>query len=476
MTMRCVGLTAVAALLSLGPVTTMLGQPKTQVLAVTDVTVGQNLEGSVMVTLNGPLTADGVDVTLTSNDPGRLVLSATPESAGSPSITIKLRPTSREMEVYAQALDKSGTATFTASASGVPSVTGTVTLAPSGIVIGGPYGAGKALFLTTTGAGKTQINVYSALLDSSLNYVARQRLAGGRSVNVNIVNSDPAVGKVDRSTVNIAGGLNSATVLFQPASEGESKLTVDAPSGFSAPAQALFKTVTAKVTMPGLVVTDDIMIGQNLQDGGVVGLNQPAPAGGLTVTLTCQSPGQLLFTSDPSKKGTNSLAIKIPAGASQGFYYIQAVGGSGKVTLTASAPGYRDSRPGLVTLAPSGVVVAGPLSFTRAGSSPGFAASLATHQPVVITVYTVFLDPVTHRSADVTVQPLRAGLSMTVALRSSDPSIGTVGSPIIINGPANQASTTFVPIKAGTTILSVVTPEGYTPSSNATTLKSIVTE
>ena len=101
--------------MSLGPVTTMLGQPKTQVLAVTDVTVGQNLEGSVMVTLNGPLTADGVDVTLTSNDPGRLVLSATPESAGSPSITIKLRPTSREMEVYAQALDKSGTATFTSS-------------------------------------------------------------------------------------------------------------------------------------------------------------------------------------------------------------------------------------------------------------------------------------------------------------------------------------------------------------------------
>src|SRR5207248_11539087 len=127
-------------------------------------------------------------------------------------------------------LGKSGTGIYTATAPGVASGTGKVTLAPSGVVVYGPFGIGKDSFMTTTGATKPKITVYSVLLDSSLKYVAKQAVAGGRSVTVNLVSSNPAAGTLSPSTVKIAGGSSSATALFQPGGEGETTVSVTAPS------------------------------------------------------------------------------------------------------------------------------------------------------------------------------------------------------------------------------------------------------
>jgi hypothetical protein len=245
------------------------------------------------------------------------------------------------------------------------------------------------------------------------------------------------------------------------------------PSWVSTAAQ--FTTVTAKVITPGLALTEGILIGQNLQAGGSLSLGEAAPAGGLVVTLICDNPDRMLLSATATDKGSNSLTIKIPPGGMHGLYYMQALGGSGPVTYRASAPGYR-SRTATVTLTASGVVVVGPLSFTKAGGSPGFVTSLAKGQPTTIYVYTAYLDPISHRSADVTVQPLRPGVSLSVALSSSNPAVGTIASPVVIKPVSDTGETRFTPLKAGTTVISVLTPAGYTASSNATALKTFVTE
>ena len=54
-----------------------------------------------------------------------------------------------------------------------------------------------------------------------------------------------------------------------------------------------------------------------------------------------------------------------------------------------------------------------------------FLADLSKLEPTHVVVWTAYLDPVTHRSADITVQPLRAGLSLTIPLTNSNPAVGT---------------------------------------------------
>lgn len=443
-------------------------------LVVTDATVGQNLETAGTVTLSGPVPAADLQITLTSNDPSRLLLSNTADGVGSASIVVNLQRAIREPEFYLQGLAKSGTATYTASAPGFSSGTAKVTLAPSGVVIGGPYGVGKPSFLTTTGSAKAKISVYSVLLDSSLNYVVPQLVAAGHSMSANIASSNPATGTIATASVKIPGGSSSAATLFQPAAQGETTLAVTADTPWVS-RSAQFTTLTAKVVMPGLALTEGTLIGQNLQAGGNLSLGEAAPAGGVVVTLTCDNPDRMLLSATSTDKGSSSLKVKIPPGGMHASYFMQALGGSGQVTYSASAPGYR-SRTATITLTVSGMVLIGPLSFTKAGGSPGFVASLASGQPTTIYIYTAYLDPVTHRSADVTVQPLRPGVSLSVELKSSNPDVGTIASPVVIPPESNTGETRFTPLKPGMTVISVVTPPGYTASTNATALKTFVTK
>ena len=469
--MRYVFPAAMAVLSMLAP-SGLWGQDATVKLVPGDATVGQNLEASATVTLNGMTPGKDLPITLKSNDPGRLLLSATAEGPGSASIVITLPPPLHESgDFYLQGRGKSGTVTYTASAPGVSSGTGTVTLAPSGIVIFGPYD--KASFLTTTGTAR-EISVHAALLDSSLKYVAKQLVAGGLSVKATVTGSNIAVGKMATSLVTIPGGSSSTTAQFQPATPGETSLGVNTPPGFSTPAE--HASVTAKVVTPRLGLTEEETVGRNLQGGGVLGLGEPAPAGGVVVTLTSNDPSRLLLANDTtSGKGSGSIKIAMPPGSLNTLYSLQALSDSGTVTYTASAPGYT-GRTATVTLAPAGVVVAGPISFPRSGGprDPGFMTSLAAG-PTTLHIYTVFLDPVTKRASDMTVQSVRSDLlPLRVALETSDPAIGTVPSPVTINGGWDSITTQFTPLKTGRVTISIVTPEGYATPANATRLTAII--
>jgi len=440
------------------------------------------LQAEATVAMYTAAPAGGVVITLTSSDPSRVLLSTIPNAAGLPSITVTASPGFVVSPAfYVQGLANSGIITYTASAPGYASATAKVTLAPSGIVIAGPARVGNPIRTTLGRLASTPplVAVYSAQLDASGNFVVVQPVRGGASITVNVTNSNPEVGTIGASRLTIPSGSLNATTPFDFRTVGETTLSVDVPSGFRLPAQ--FTTVKALVSAPKLAVTERVYIGANLEIPGAVLLGAPAPDHGVTITLTSADPGRLLLSTSATILGSKSITVTIPAGGTHGTYYMQALADSGSVTYTAEGPGY-GSHTGTINLAPSGVVLAGPsgppdeAEILRPESPlrPGGFFSSVAGRNTAVTVFTVYLDPKTHRGADITVQPLRAGLSLTVALKNSDPAVGTASETVTIAGGSDHGDTEFKPLAVGTTVLSAVTPEGFTAASNSTTLKAVV--
>jgi len=460
----------------------LLGQdkvipPAAPHLKMVNATVGKNLEIAANVGIEGSTSGQELEIKLTSSDPKKLLLSTNPEKAGSPSITVTSRGSWQSPEFYVQGLVDSGSATYTASAPGYASADATVTLAPSAFVIALKSRVGLPGFQTTTGASPTELNVFSVLLDQAHKYVSPQALAGGMTAKVKLTSSNASVGAAQDSELTMLGGYNRIVTAFQPQAPGTATLALSVPPGFTAPAES--GSITATVKIPGIGITDNFCVGQNLQIVGTVSLGQVAPAGGVKVTLTSNSPN-LLLSKEPTAVGTSTITMDVPAGRLNGTYFLQSLANTGMVTYTAKAPGYSD-RTATIQLTPSGVVVIGPLTFPEGQllnkdgpKEHGFLTSLAAGKNTTLEIYTVQLDPVSLRGADITVQALRAGMSITVPLESSDPNVGTVDSQVTIRGGSADAPTTFKPVGVGTTRVSVVTPKEFTKATNDTSLKAIV--
>lgn len=402
---------------------------------------------------------------MASSSPDKVLLSATADRTGSESVTLAI-PGGRTStaEFYIQAPGNSGPVTWTATAPGLGVTTGTVTIAPSGFVLHGPFGLG-ADFFTTTGAGPSGLTVYPALLDATMNVVALQQLRGGLTVDVGITSSNPLAGALTASPVRFSGGANYAETQFQPAAAGTTVISASAPAEYSAPAR--HASLTATVRTPGIGLEDGVWIGRNLQASGTVLLGEPAPPGGLSVALTSNS-GQLLLSSSATTAGSVSIMIGIPAGQSSASFYMQALAESGAATYTVSAPGYTP-RSATVMFAPSGVVIAGPLGL---GFPLSTSVSGAAGQQV--TVITALLDPAT--GSFVMSQPLAGGADLEVSLTSSDPAVASIQPAVTISGGNDSAVMPFTLLRSGSAALSVVAPAGFTEPGQFTSLAVFATE
>lgn len=473
--MRSISFTA-AAILLLTP-SYMTGQPA---LGLPAVAVGRNLETTASVTLGGTAPAQGVTVTVRSGDPARLLLSKTPDEAGTGSLVLTIRQGNRvSPEFWLQALSGTGKVDYTAEAPGFGGATGTVTFTPSAIVITGPFKS--PTFVTTAGAEPSRITLVSARLDASLQVVEEQAVAGGLVVKSAVTSSNTAVGMVASQPAGISGGESSTFAAFQPAGPGETKLTPAVPEGFTTPAE--LAVLTAVVREPGLAVSEQMAIGQNLQTAGVLSLGEAAPAAGLKVTLTSEDPKRLLLSQSATEIGSGSITLTIPAGGVSGSYYLQALGNSGKVTYTATAAGFR-SRTGTLLLTPSGIILTpasqGPpdeAQVLRKEAPDGthrFMSSLSRPNPTSLVAWLAQLDPVTLRAADITVQPLRAGLTLTVMLTNSNPEVGSVASSVVILGGAEGGAVDFTPLSPGSAEISVTTPKDFTRPANSTVVVAVV--
>jgi hypothetical protein len=440
---------------------------------------GQRLQTAVSVLLDEPAPAGGLALTLKSEDPARLLLSASPDSTGAGSITLAVRAGLRfSPDFYVQGLDRSGKATYTATAPGFAPGVGTVTLAPSGIVFA-RAGTGMERLLATTRQPESEVRICAALLDSEGNVEALQPLAGPPLI-VKVANSNPRIGALNASEAAIPTGSACAATLFRPLSPGSLALSLAAPRGFVAAPR--FSTLTATVVTPGIAVTNGISIGRNLQVEGAVNLGEAAPEGGVSVTLKSGDPKRLLLSTSATSPGVESITLAIPAGGFTAAYYLQALADSGSAPYSAAAPGYK-AREGAVELTPSGLVIGGPqgppdeavlLRQDAADGPHGFVTNLSSGETTPVRVYTVHLDPITRRGADLTVQPLRAGLSVEVTLENANPAAGQIASRLRIDGGASNALAHFKPLAVGTTSIAVAVPEGFTKPANSTALTVMV--
>jgi hypothetical protein len=450
-------------------------------LSVPDTAVGRNLQTSSAVVLSEAAPEQGLEVTIRSSDVSRLLLSRSPLEKGSETLTFRVSPGVRVTpEFWLQSLSDRGTATCSASAAGIPTAVSTVVLSPSAVIVSGPLRA--PAFQATARGPAIKLTLTTVRLDASLNVAEEQLLALFPSIEIALRSSDSRAGTLSNTKVPIRAATSSAWLEFQPGAEGETDIAVAAPSGFAAPAQSA--KVSASIRLPGLAISDQLTIGHDLQVGGVLSLGAASPPSGVAVTLTSGDPEMLLISDSPTRIGSPSLTLNIPAGAATGRYYLQALAGTGVVTYKAAAKGYRE-RTGTVTLAPAGIVLTpasqGPpdeahvLRKDGAPESSVASAGVRKGGKTTLVAWTVQLDPATHRSADITVQPLRAGRVVKVTLTNSDPRVGKVPSTLVIAGGAEHAAATFEARRAGTTMIAVETPQGFTFSANSTSVQTVVT-
>jgi hypothetical protein len=178
----------------------------------------------------------------------------------------------------------------------------------------------------------------------------------------------------------------------------------------------------------------------------------------LPVTLTSNDPNLLLSTTQAGV-GQSSIVVTVMPPNITGAFFMQALGNLGDTpTFTASAAGWGSSTA-TVTVAPSGVIISGPLL------EPFLTASVAAG-PTPFYVYTAELDS---SGNVVNEEPLAAGssssTSITVQLSSSDTTLGAVPPSVVIpagsGGSDTPVSANFTPVNAGSLTITAAAPSGF---------------
>jgi hypothetical protein len=108
---------------------------------------------------------------------------------------------------------------------------------------------------------------------------------------------------------------------------------------------------------------------------------------------------------------------------------------------------------------------------TQGGLGADFIAS-AGGQPIDVAVQTAVLDA---SGNYIGTQGLAGGLTANVTVTSSNTSVGTIsGSPAVITGSNNSATVQFQALSQGQSVLTAVTPSGYTTPTQFATVNVMV--
>ena len=455
------------------------------VLTMPSLSVGTNLEVEATVGLSNPAISN-LTITITSSDPTKILLSTDPTQQGSNSVTLTVLQgwTMAYPGVYVQSLENvpagsTDTVPLTVSAPGYATIQCTVTLTPSALALTGPNGYGQNF--STTATGSMSLTVSAFQLDSNSNLapvnsqgqLVAQLVRGSLNLSVSVSSADTTVGTITGSPAALAGGSSSTSGLaFQPVAAGSTQLSVAQPSGFSSPASGAQLTATVGSRQ---VLVNPTAVGYQLQTLGTGQLSDPAPAGGLAVTIntTPGTPGSVLLSANPGTSGSSQVILTVPAGttALPAFYVQGETVGSSQ--LQASAAGYNFStgnNNGAVTVTPSGFVLAG--SSGVAGQA--FSTTLLSGDSL-LTVTAKRLDP---SGNPVQTGTIAGGVTnLQVGVVSGTSSVGAViGSPAIFNGgdSTNENQLLFQPNAQGATTLTVVQPTGFSSPTSGGSLTATV--
>lgn len=454
------------------------------VMTVETVKVGSQLQAVTHVDFPNPVPGDGFEIKITSDDPKRLKLSRRPDVAGTSTLMMPVQGGFKASpEFWVHVFDGQGEATYTVSAPGYAPLKGKAAMFPSAVLLVGPYKA--SAFKTQPSSTPSRILVYTGRLEADGSFGEQQLLSGGVNLSLKVVSSNPEVGTITSPEVAFPGGEPNMSTEFKPAgAAGKAEIMLAViPPGFSkAPPQ--YEKLSADVVLPGMSLTTEVYLGENLMMGGSLGLGAFAPKEGVEVTIESQDPTRLLLSNGPAEMGKAKITVKVAGGQVGGSYYLHGLGRKGKVRYTATAKGFT-TREAVIGMAPSGVTISpnsyGPpdeAELFRKGPEEdrGFVAHLSHKEnkmPLVVWMH--HLDPETMRAADVTVQSVRPGVEFKIPVALQDPTLGKLSAPFVtIKSGQDAARLEFFPLKEGATRIKLTTPKELAGSANSTSVPVII--
>ena len=201
--------------------------------------------------------------------------------------------------------------------------------------------------------------VEAAYLDpATLNFVGSQPLGPGIGmVTVTVNNGTPNTGTISVGSVTFTANQASQPFSFQPVNAGTTIISIPTPppSGFSTPSN--YQSFVVTVAAPNMNLSN-ATVGDNLETTVSASLPGRSAECDQHHRLPAAIPRGVLLSTDPTMIGGSSVSVPVAKGGSSSStqIYVQALAGSGTVTLSASAAGY-NSQTNTVTLVPSGFVV-----------------------------------------------------------------------------------------------------------------------
>ncbi|HXS93824.1 MAG TPA: hypothetical protein VN736_04410 [Candidatus Limnocylindrales bacterium] len=433
---------------------------KTPTIVMNTITIGKNLQAPIQF---GGFGSPDLPLTVTSSDPGKLLISADPSQPGAASVTVNQAGISR---LTVQALDDQGAATITASMPTFNPGTLTVAMAPTAIGLNAsgdsvPVPQQTGQFTTTTQSPPTTITPQILILSGSTPQPTGLALRAGLGpVQFDIVSSNPSVGAISGSPITLSAGqyAQQPTVAFTPQTEGQTTVSVVTPAGFTA-APGL-SSLSVNVTGPTFL-TYNVLLGKDTALSTSISLpnNVAAPRANVAVTLTSSDPSRVLLSPDAATPPSAAITqIMIAGHNGAGPFYIHALDNNGVVPISVAASGYA---PGTLNIALADLSFA----FNYFGSTQVLLQSGAQTANVVPVIVIPRNPPVGYGLYQPVIRP---GASIPVSVTSSD--AGTIGvdtPQLVFSGGSSQVAAKFHAVQTGAATLTLGVPSGY--SSPAST-------
>ncbi|MFO7691393.1 MAG: Calx-beta domain-containing protein [Cryobacterium sp.] len=419
--------------------------------SVDTVTVGKDLQQNVSVRLqNAP--PSPVDLTLSVPAGSGVLLSSSATSGGAETLVIPAVANAVNRTIYVQGT-AIGATVVTASAPGYGNDTLAVNVTPSGFAF---YNTSDPTTVDVFAANQNY-QVYAIRLTDAGAFAAFQETRGGVTFNVPVTSSNPTVGTIVTSPLAFTGNTSFVAANFDPVANGSTQLAITQPVGFTATTTT---TNTARTQFTVNVVGSTVIfspvsvsVGKELQQTVQVRL-QNAPPSPVDLTLSVPAGSGVLLSSSATAAGAETLVIPAVANAANRAVYVQGTA-IGATVVTASAPGYGDATLA-VSVTPSG------FAFYNTSDPTSVAGTPASYQ-----VYAIRL---TDAGAFAAFQETRGGVTFNVPVTSSNPAAGTITtSPLVFTGNTSFLSASFVPAAAGSTVLSITQPAGFTATTTAST-------
>ncbi len=319
------------------------------------VTVGAGLQLSTFAIL-GASEHGGVDVTITSSQPSRVLVSRDASTVGTASATVTVPNGQTFVTYYIHALESvTGSANVTISAPGFTGGSHAVDVVPSGIEIVNLNTATTTLSADDTGwyvqvglpcEGNTQLCTVQNLRPGGPLFVVSLALAPAQTPIAQLRSDQPvATGQTVTKPIQpgiyhtqaIVGG-SSYGLTFDPLAGGQTSVTATGPAGVLTMTTTGVRPVT--ISGPTISVQSAVTVGAGLQLStfAILGASEH---GGVDVTITSSQPSRVLVSRDASTVGTASATVTVPNGQTFVTYYIHALENvTGSANVTISAPGF----------------------------------------------------------------------------------------------------------------------------------------